>query len=122
MTDINPYKPSNVELTKGIAERDERDRCPSCGASISRWQILNATTAGRCGQCHEKLWLVLPISYRLYLVFFGLALTVPLWLVSELLDIQFIYLFLIVPLAVSGLSTWMQMACGKIRSTSTRGV
>ena len=122
MADINPYQPTNTALRDGHTQQEHRDLCPSCSQPISRWRIWNSITSGRCGRCNEKLWLDLPSSFRVALVLAGVFLSGIGWVLSEFTAISYGYMFLIVPLSMTGLSCWMQIAYGKITVSTTRSL
>jgi hypothetical protein len=122
MRDINPYQPSNTLSHDELLRHECRDLCPTCGQPISRWRIWNSITSGRCDGCKGELWLTLPFSFRLILVLTGIFLSGIGWVLSEYTAISYGYIFLIVPLSVTGLSCWMQIAYGTITSSTNRSI
>ena len=96
--------------------RRRRHSCPSCTQPVSRWRIWNSVASGKCDCCGEKLWLELPQSFRFVLFFGGLSICGIWWALSEWMGTGLNFMLLIMPLALTGLSCWMQIVFGRLVS------
>ncbi len=120
MDDINPYE-STPPTEDGIASNEpSRDACPACLQPVSRWRVWNSIWSGKCDYCGEKLWLELPTPFVVLLVAVGLCICGLRWAISEgSVSSDYPFVFVVMPLSMVVLSSWMQISFGRLVSTAT---
>ena len=119
MLEVNPYEPTTICEIASAPPELEGHSCPSCTQTVSRWKIWKSIASGNCGKCDscgEKLWIELPRSFSLVLILVGLGICGIWWVLSELMGTSLNFMLLIMPLALTSLSCWMQIAFGKLAS------
>ena len=114
----NPYKTPQVSEGMHIESQLDATRCPSCSHPVSRWSVWNTIASKRCSNCGDKLWLELSVLMRVVLVLIGMGIYGLWWLFFETPFVTPVFMIAVMPFLMLGISCWMQVAFGTLKSTN----